>query len=99
MRKGDLEEIFRHENSRYPPFIAQFGHLRFGSKSELLDCLEQVCASEHETPAVDAKILDGAAIINMMKPNGCQTFQEYSQNEFMPFVAREIQSVSRVEIV
>ncbi|KAH3883001.1 hypothetical protein DPMN_006949 [Dreissena polymorpha] len=35
----------------------------------------------------------------MLKPNGCQTFQEYSQNVFMPFVAREKQSVSRVNIV
>ncbi|KAH3875881.1 hypothetical protein DPMN_039163 [Dreissena polymorpha] len=35
----------------------------------------------------------------MLKPNGCKTFQEYAQNVFMPFVAREIQSVSRVDIV
>jgi hypothetical protein len=105
VRKGDLDEFFLHENSKYPPSISQFGHLRFGCKSELLNSLEQVCPSEYEIPDVDVKIFDVAAIINILelliilKPNGCQTFIEYSQNVFIPFVERQIQSVSRVDIV
>jgi hypothetical protein len=38
-RDGDLAEFFRHENHPYPPSLSQDGSLRFGTKSDLLQCL------------------------------------------------------------
>ena len=37
VRDGYLDEFFRHENQAYPPSLSQFGQLRRGSKSDLLD--------------------------------------------------------------
>ena len=41
-RDGDLDNFFSYENQSYPPSLSQHGNLRFGSKSDLMDCLENV---------------------------------------------------------
>ena len=62
--------FFKHENHAYPPLLSQLGKLRFGTKSDLVECLEKLCTLCGEPPPVDFIILDGAAntIINMLKP-------------------------------
>ena len=50
-------------------------------------------------PDVGAKILGGACIIYMLKPRGCRTFQEYSQQIFIPYLLSQLESVARVDIV
>jgi len=37
-------------------------------------------------PDVGAKILDGAAIIHMLKPRCSRTFQDYAQQIFIPYL-------------
>ena len=39
-----------------------------------------------ETPDVGAVLLDGAATINMLKPDASRTFQEYFEEVFKPYV-------------
>ena len=39
--KGNLEELFSHENQSVPPLLLQNGALRPGNKSDLLKCLEK----------------------------------------------------------
>ena len=75
-RHGDLDNFFKHENHAYPPSLSLFGKLRFGTKSDLVECLEQLCTSCGEAPVADVIILDRAAIINMLKSIGVKTFQE-----------------------
>ena len=79
VREGDLDSFFTHENQSYPPSLSQYGTLRSGNKSDLLFCLERLCPAEAEKPSVDVLLLDGAAIVNMLKLTGaCKTFAEYS---------------------
>ena len=99
VRDGDLDEFFAHENSTFPPSLSQFGSLRFSNKSVLLACLEQNSQVTVEVPEVDAMALDGAVIVNMLKPIGCQTFQDYSDNIFKPYVSRQLKNVQRLDIV
>ena len=100
VREGDLESFFTHENQSYPPSLSQYGTLRSGNKSDLLFCLERLCPAKAEKPSVDVLLLDGAAIVNMLKPTGaCKTFAEYSQFVFIPYVTRELESVKRVDVV
>ena len=45
------------------------------------------------------KALDGAAIINMLRPVKCKTFEEYSSLIFLPFVKKQAQGASRLDVV
>ena len=67
-RDGNLEEFFRHENQVYPPALSDDGNLHLGTKSDLLICLEDICASQTEAPVTSSVIVDGAAIVQMLKP-------------------------------
>ena len=50
-------------------------------------------------PDADVLILDGAAIVNMLKPGACQTFQDYADNVFIKYLERQLRRVSRIDIV
>ncbi len=47
-----------------------------GNKAELLHCLEELILLEKSilNPSVEVLILDGAAIVNMLKPVNSKTF-------------------------
>ena len=85
-RDGDLDNFFKHENHAYQPSLSQLGKLRFGTKADLTDCLEKLCTSKGEAPVIDVIILDGAAIINMLKPVDANTFQNYAMLVFLPYI-------------
>ena len=99
VRGGHLEEFFAHENSTFSPSLSQFGNLRLGTKSDLVHCLERHSQVTFEHPPVDALVIDGAVIVNMLKPTGCQTFQDYSSNVFNPYITRQLSTVQRLDIV
>ena len=98
-RDGDLDNFFKHENHAYPPFLSQLGKLRFGTKADLTDCLEKLCTSKGAAPVIDVIILDGAAIINMLKPVGAKTFQDYAMLVFLPYIKAQLARVTRVDII
>ena len=55
--------------------------------------------SETESPDVDAIILDGAAIVNMLKPRFCKTFEDYSKQIFLPHIDNYLKVCSQVDVV
>ena len=77
-RDGNLEEFFRHENQQCPPALSDGGRLYLGSKSDLLVCLEGHAEPLSEAPTVTAVVLDGAVIVQMLKPGTAKTFEEYA---------------------
>ena len=100
-REGDLEEFFAHENQAAPPSLSDKGNLRPAkAKSGIIDC---ILLTEHaelaEAPPVEAKILDGPAIVNMLQPGASKTFKEYSLDVFIPFIKYQMQNVNRLDIV
>ena len=98
-RDGNLEEFFRHENQQCPPALSAGGRLYLGSKSDLLVCLEGHAEPQSEAPTVTAVVLDGAVIVQMLKPGTAKTFEEYTQQVFIPFVVRQLQHVYRLDLV
>ena len=76
VRDDDLEGFFGHENQSFPPSLSQYGKLRAGTKSDLLSCFEKNGPAQAQRPSVEALLLDGAAIVNMLKPRASNTFQE-----------------------
>ncbi|MES9879581.1 MAG: hypothetical protein ABW185_01720 [Sedimenticola sp.] len=101
-RDGNLNEFFRHENQSAPPSLSQLGKIRLGTKSDLLSCLESCVdvADDIPLPATDVVILDGAAVVNFLKPQSTnKTFSDYAAKVFVPYVQGQMQRSSRVDIV
>lgn len=101
IRHGDLDEFFQHENQACPPSLSQIGGLRTGTKSDLIPCLENLVPVEGDlpTPKVQVVIMDGAAIINMLRPGTAKTFQSYANDVFVPYVTSQLQHVDRLDII
>ena len=51
------------------------------------------------TPAVEVIILEGAAIVNMLKPGTSRTFSEYAPKVFLPYISKQLQSVQRLDLI
>ena len=97
-REGNLEEFFKHENSSSPPALSCHGKMRTGQKSKLITCVE--VSTKVERPPVDAVVLDGAAIVNMLPPGKCKTFKEYAETVFLPYIVNfRAQNVKRIDLV
>ena len=73
------------------------GKLRLGTKSDIVSCLEELVPTPTKdsrtneslydnTPAVNVVILDGAALVNMLKPGTVRTFSEYASQIFSPYI-------------
>ncbi|CAC5367122.1 unnamed protein product [Mytilus coruscus] len=86
-------------NTVYPPSLSQFGQLILGSKSDLLVPLEKNCVIVTENPDVDAIILDGAVIVNILKPRFCKTFEDYSKQVFLPHINNYLKSCIRLDVI
>ncbi|KAG0721997.1 hypothetical protein GWK47_045289 [Chionoecetes opilio] len=83
IRHGDLDEFFQHEN--------HMGGLRTETKSDLMPCLENLVPVKEDlsTLRVQVNIMDGAAIINMLRPGTAKTFQGYATDVFVPYVTSQ----------
>lgn len=73
--------------------------MRSGSKADLLHCLESDLPEHNDTPVVDAIIIDGAALVQMLNPGTSKTFQEYAENVFAPHVSALLKRNRRVDLV
>ncbi|KAI8503415.1 hypothetical protein Bbelb_192360 [Branchiostoma belcheri] len=100
-RDGDLDNFFAHENHPFPPSLSSYGHLRLGKKADLMCCLEERVAEStiYARPDADVMIMDGAVLVNILRPGACKTFDEYATKLFVPYVNREQNHVQRADIV
>lgn len=101
-RDGDLDEFFKYENQGYPPSLSDQGNLRLpNKKSELTQCLEALTKPESNMPKdLEVTIIDGAAVVNMIKPNVTQrTFSDYAVGSFIPYIKTHLSHVSRIDVV
>ena len=76
-----MNVFFSHENGKYPPSISELGELKPTVKSDLVECLEQLISPSQSVPHVDAKVLDGAVVIHLLKPRGSRTFKEFIKDD------------------
>ena len=99
VRGGNMDDFFRHENQECPPSLSQCGQLRSGKKSDLMHCLEKLTPVHENTPNVSALLLDGAVIVNMLKPGASRTFQAYGEDVFLKYIKTQLQTANRIDIV
>ena len=71
-RQCNLDSFFEHENQACPPSISDMGQLRQGSISDLMECLTKSSPPASIRLGIDAKAVDGAANVNMVRPGACR---------------------------
>ena len=98
-RNSDLKEFFSHEMQSFPPSLSDLGKLYLpNTKSDLLNCIQLVAQPEPPT-ICDCRVLDGAAIVHFLPVTGVATFNDYAQNVFIPYLQKQLQSSTRIDIV
>ena len=97
-RDGNLDEFFSYENQPWTPSFSDQGQLRGERKTDLLKCLPQATAPV-STPPVDAVILDGVVIVQMLEPKKLRTFDKYFSIVFAPYVLKQLENAKRVDLV
>ena len=71
------------ENSQYPLALTSDGQIRVGNQAELADVLISLTpAAEVNVPNVTAKLIDGAALVQMLNPGNSKTFGDCAENVF-----------------
>ena len=79
-----------HENNPFPPSISEYGKLRFGKKSDLLNLL-QVETQPNPPPLFDVIAIDGAALVHMLPTATITTFDQYAELVFIPNLAGQLE--------
>ena len=97
-RDGNLDEFFSYENQPWPPSLSDQGQLRGDQKADLLKCLPQATWPVSTHP-VDAIILDGAVIVQMLEPKTSRTVDKYFGIVFPPYVLKQLENAKRVDLV
>ena len=98
-RDGDLEEFFAHEIQFFPSSLSDLGKLHLPStKSDLLKCREQPELSDPPS-TYDCIVLDGAVIVHFLPTKTVNTFSEYAEKIFIPYINKLLQCSTRVDIV
>lgn len=55
--------------------------------------------SPSSQPQVDALVVDGPAIIHMIRPGLCVTIDEYIKTKFHPYILSQLNNVYRIDLV
>ena len=101
VRHIDMADFFSHENQSYPPSLSNYGALKSRSKADLLVRVSELVphhdtVKPHEAHMV---ILDGSAIVNMIKPRRPVSFDGYIM-QVMEYVCKQFHGdVQRVDMV
>ena len=93
--------FFQHLNQACPPSLSQMVRLKTGNNSDLMSCPENLVPVKEvlSTPRVQVNILDGAAIINMLRPGTVRAFQRYVTEVFVPYVPSQFQHVEGLDFI
>ena len=94
------DDLFSHETSGTPPSLTRKGVMFHGTKSDIIPCIEnELPPAPISRPAVDAVVMDGPAIIHMIRPGLSLTIQDYICGRVHQYVLSQLNNVTRVDLV
>lgn len=95
---GDLNQFFSHENHEYPPALSEYGQLRHATaKSDFMKIISNQDLEAHQSPDVEAIVVDGAPWIHTHPPRSSIKFEEYCTSEIIGPLRRL--SAQRIDLV
>ena len=87
-------------NQPCPPSLTARWKVKLGTKSDIVRCLEDVTEKQHDvTPSVEIVVLDGSAMLCVLKPTAAGTFRDYAQYVFVPCVEDQLGKGHRIDVV
>ena len=92
------ESLFSHESSTFPPSLTAKCKMYHGDKSEILDCFVPKDL-DNQRPNTTAAVLDGAVLIQMLRPRNAVTLGDYYMKEFVPYILSWFAWNDRLDIV
>ena len=98
-RDGNVDEFFQHENQACPPSLSTAGKLHLGSKSDMIDCLENISEAQSISPTTTMVVIDRAALVQMLKPGASKNFKDYAHQVFIPYMLGQLHTASRLDLV
>ena len=109
-RDGDINTFFKHENGLTPPSLCDDGMMFKGTKSDIVPLLESTCPPVNTqttlnqsppSPKVEALIIDGAVVVNLVAPDLQMTFEEYALKKILPHVTKllEASKSTRADVI
>ena len=93
------EDVFSHENCDFSPSLTSQGQMHKGTKAEIIKCLESEVPAVYTSPKVDVNILDGAFIVQSLRPGTTSIFEEYADHISIPYILSCLGNVSKLDIV
>jgi hypothetical protein len=60
--------------------------------------LEKLSSVKEETPVVNAILIDGAVIVNMVRPGSAKTFSGYGKL-ITDYIRKQLGKVSRIDVI
>ena len=72
---------------------------KYGTKSDLLECIESCASSMKIKPMVNAGVLDALALVRMLMSHNYKTFDDYTGKVFLPYMLEKLESVGRLDII
>ena len=95
-----MDAFFKHENSQYPSALTSDGQICVDNKAEVADVSISLSpAAEVNVPNFTAKLIDGAALVQMLNPGNSKIFGEYAENVFFPMIEYQLRHVERLDLV
>ena len=95
---SNMSKFFCHENHPFPPSLSDGGKLCLGNKSDLLNILAN--DAQNDPPdSIDVRLLDGAAVVQLLPTNNIATFNEYADQVFVPHIIKQLENLKRVDVV
>lgn len=61
--------------------------------------MERLVERKIDAPQVEATIIDGAVIVQILEPGMATTFKEYADFMFKPYILKQLEAVQRVDVV
>ena len=61
--------------------------------------MQDASDSQCDAPVVGAIIIDGAVIVQMLKPATVKNFDQYASQIFIPYILSQFQKASRIDLV
>ena len=81
--------------------LSDHGNSRANNKSNLVACLEDFTTPVSDPPTVDAIISDCPAVVYLLDPRTAQTFSDYADRVFQPYIDGQLQlhETQHIELV
>ena len=100
-RDFDFNDLFKHENQKYPPALYEFGAMGSCTKSDALKVIEKAVNIDAPCPPTkpDASVIDGSVFVNGIPPRTSKTYKDYASSEFLPVIRNLAGLTNEVHLV